>query len=170
MTDMPGRERTDKLAIQELIYRYSDAVTRGDLDAMAAVFADHAIWESPALGMHFDSARAFLDDFAAATAPTELLVQTASNPVVHLVDADRARATTTIFELYRSTAEKDGPFGPKGAEINFSDYGIYYDDVERFDGEWRFAHRVFVPCYLETGAARGDVPVPRSALRAPPNG
>ena len=50
-----ARAWEDRDAIQQLIYRYSDAVTRADYEQMATVFADDAVWESPILGMHFDA-------------------------------------------------------------------------------------------------------------------
>jgi ketosteroid isomerase-like protein len=52
-----ARAWEDRDAIQQLIYRYSDAVTRADYEQMATVFAADAVWESPILGMHFESAR-----------------------------------------------------------------------------------------------------------------
>jgi ketosteroid isomerase-like protein len=154
----------DKLAIQELIYRYSDAVTRGDLEAMRSVFASDAIWESPLFGLRYESARAFCDHFAESTTTVDLLIQTAQNPVVQLVDDDTARATTTIFELTRGTLALDGAFGAQGDSINFADYGVYYDDVAKRNGQWLFTHRLFVPFYVEQGAARGELPTNRSSL------
>ena len=26
-------------------------------------------------------------------------------------------------------------------KINYQEYGIYYDDLSRIDGEWKFTHR-----------------------------
>ena len=46
-TEVELREWLDRLAIQDLIYRYSDAVTRADWQQCEAVFALDAIWESP---------------------------------------------------------------------------------------------------------------------------
>jgi hypothetical protein len=43
------REWLDRLAIQDLINRYSDAVTRADWDQCEAVFAPNAVWESPVI-------------------------------------------------------------------------------------------------------------------------
>ena len=47
------REWLDRLAIQDLIYRYSDAVTRADWPQCEAVFAPDALWESPPLGLRY---------------------------------------------------------------------------------------------------------------------
>jgi hypothetical protein len=157
----------DKFAIQELIYRYSDSINRADLAATEAVFAPNAIWESPLLDLRFESAHDFCEFFARSTAQQELLVQTPHCPVIHLLGPDVAEATTTIHEFSRATAAEDGPFGAKGTEINFQDYGIYHDEVARLEGEWRFTHRVFVPIYLEPGAVTGDLPIERSRLLKP---
>jgi hypothetical protein len=54
------REWLDRLAIQDLISRYSDAVTRADWQQCAAVFAPDALWESPLLGMRFEDRASFL--------------------------------------------------------------------------------------------------------------
>jgi ketosteroid isomerase-like protein len=154
----------DKLEIQELIYRYSDGVNRGDLTAIRSVFADDALWESPLLGFRHESADAFVDFFRVNTITSELLIQTPHCPVIELTGPDSARATTTIHEFSKGTAVEDGPFGPQGAEINFQDYGIYYDDLARIDGEWKFTHRHFVPTYLESGVVNGEAPIERSRL------
>jgi hypothetical protein len=49
----------DHTAIQDLIYRYSDAVTRADWDQCEVLFAPEAVRESPALDMMYESARSF---------------------------------------------------------------------------------------------------------------
>ena len=157
----------DKCAIQELIYRYSDSVNRADWDETIRLFAHDAVWESPLLGMHFDSAEAFVANLRATTPASELLVQTASSPVIALVGADRARATTTIHEFVRGMTVSDSELGPKGSPVNFEDYGIYYDEVSRLGGEWKFSHRVFVPTYLGRDCVTGDVLIGREQLREP---
>lgn len=157
----------DKCAIQELIYRYTDSVNRADWDETLRLYAAGAVWESPVLGMRFETAEAFVDNLRTSTPTTDILVQTASSPVVRLAREDRAEATTTIHEFCRGTTAEEGPFGPPGSEINFEDYGIYYDEITRVDGEWKFSHRLFVPIYLGTGCVTGDVPTPRDKLRTP---
>ena len=164
---MTDQSWIDKFAIQELIYRYSDSINRGDLGATEAVYAPDAIWESPLLGLRFESAHEFCEFLARSTAKQDLLVQTPHCPVIHLLGPDAAEATTTIHEFSRGIAAEDGPFGATGAEINFQDYGIYHDEVARLEREWKFTHRVFVPIYLEPGAVTGDLPVQRSTLLKP---
>ena len=53
ITVSEGGEWIERLAIADLIYRYSDSVTRADWDQTEAVFAPDVVWESPVLGMRF---------------------------------------------------------------------------------------------------------------------
>jgi SnoaL-like domain len=152
----------DRLAIQDLINRYSDAVTRADWNQCESAFAADAKWESP-LGLRFESRAAFLEILRQTTS-NDLLIQTPHSSVVTLTGADQAKATTTIHELTRGVAPADSSLGEAGAQINVEQYGIYYDDVARIDGAWKFTRRVFVPVYVSIGSVNGDVSTERSAL------
>ena len=164
---MSEQEWIDKFAIQELIYSHCDAITRGDLVALEPLYAPDAIWEIPLFGLRTESARAFFDFLAEVTTSSELLLQTAHNPVVRLLDDTTANATTTIFELARGIARDDGPVAAEGEQVNMAQFGVYYDDVAKRGGRWQFTHRRFVQCYIEHGAWLGDLPNPRSSLLAP---
>jgi hypothetical protein len=129
-----AREWEDRDAIQQLIYRYSDAVTRADYEQMATVFAADAVWESAILGMHFETAREFIDFQIEGSTGFDVLIQTAAGPVVELLGASRATATTNIREVIRGTAAVDGPSGPAGTEVNVDQYGIYFDEIAKIDG------------------------------------
>ena len=157
------REWLDRLAIQHLIYRYSDAVTRADWPQCEAVFAPDALWESPPLGLRYASRDSFLETLRATT-DYDLLIQTPHSSVITLTGADQAHATTTIHEMNRGVTDTKSELGDSGTEINVDTYGIYYDDVARIDGEWKFTHRLFMPFYLESGCVTGDVLTQRSKL------
>ena len=159
------REWLDRLAIQDLINRYSDAVTRADWGQCKAVFAPDAVWESP-LGLWFESRAAFLEGLRQTTS-SDLLIQTPHSSVITLTGSDRAKATTTIHELVRGVLPAASKLGEAGAEVNIDQYGIYYDDLERIDGEWKFTRRVFVPVLMNIGSVNGDVFTQRSALLEP---
>jgi ketosteroid isomerase-like protein len=163
--ELEAREWLDRLAIQDLINRYCDAVTRGDWDQCEAVFAPDAVWESP-LGLRFESRAAFLAMLKPTTS-NDVLIQTPHSSVITLTGPDRARATTTIHELSRGKAPADSELAEAGGEINIEQYGIYYDDLTRINGEWKFTRRVFVPIYIETGGVTGEVFTRRSALLEP---
>jgi hypothetical protein len=164
---MADQEWIDKFAIQELIYSHCDAITRGDLRALEPLYAPDAVWEIPLFGLRTESVRAFIDFLTDATATAELLVQTAHNPVVRLVDETTARATTTIVEVSRGRANADVSIGTAGEEVSMTQYAVYYDDVSKSAGRWLFTHRRFVQAYIEHGAVPGDVPTPRSELFGP---
>jgi hypothetical protein len=165
-TEVELREWLDRLAIQDLIYRYSDAVTRADWQQCEAVFCPDAIWESPVLGRRYES-RVSILEMLSGTTTYELLIQTPHSPVITLTGAHQAEAITTIHEFIRGVAVADGAVAESGSERNFEQYGIYFDDLARIDGEWKFRHRLFVPFYVGSGCVTGDVLTPRSALLRP---
>jgi ketosteroid isomerase-like protein len=152
----------DKLEIRDLINRYADGVNRADWEQVRSVYADHAVWESPALGMYYATAQEFCDMLAQTSTTSELLIQTTHSTVVRLTSPDAATATTTIHEMSLGKSLVEGALGSQvGEEVNMEDYGVYYDDIERFDGQWLFVHRLFMPLYVRMGAVTGDVMTPR---------
>jgi SnoaL-like domain len=160
------REWLDRLAIQDLIRRYSDAVTRADWQQCEAVFSPDAIWESPILGLRYESRASFLDTLR-ATSTYDLLIQTAHSSVIAFTGIDQARATTTIHEFIRGMAIAETTLDATGAHSNFEQYGIYFDDLARIEGSWKFTHRLFVPIYVGRDCVTGDLLAPRSALLRP---
>jgi ketosteroid isomerase-like protein len=165
-TEVELRKWLDRLAIQDLIYRYSDAVTRADWPQCEAVFCPDAIWESPGLGLRHES-RASILEMLSETTTFDLLIQTPHSPVITLTDAHQAEATTTIHEFIRGVAVAESAAPESSSERNLEQYGIYFDDLARIDGEWKFTHRLFVPVYVGSGCVTGDVLTPRSALLRP---
>ena len=163
-TETELRSWLDRLAIQDLLYRYSDAVTRADWDQCEAAFVPDAIWESPGMGLRFENRAEFLEAVKAASG---FLLQTLSSPLIRLTGPDRAEATITVHELMRGSTDADSTLGPPGTELNFEQYGVYFDDIARIGGEWKFTHRLFVPIYVNMGCLTGDVVTPRSALLRP---
>jgi hypothetical protein len=118
--------------------------------------------------MRYESARSFREFMAEAGTPTlELLIQTAHAPVVRLLGMEQAQATTTIHEVVRGVQQTDNFFGEAGALVNFEQYGIYYDDLTKIDGQWKFTHRLFVPIHVRPDCVTGEVLTPRSSLLHP---
>ena len=111
--------------------------------------------------------RTFRDYLAAETTGYDLLIQTAHQPVIRFVGAEQAKTTTTIHEFMRGESQSDSALGKAGTPINADQYGIYYDDVAKLDGEWKFTHRLFVPVYIASGGVTGDVITQRTALLRP---
>jgi hypothetical protein len=153
------------LAIQDLIYRHSDATTKADWQQLRALYAPDAVWEIPALGLRYDGVAALME-MLEPTSTIEMIIQTPHASVINLIDSDQAHATTTIHEWIRGVTQIDSAAidVQKGEETNQEFYGIYYDDVARMEGEWKFTHRVYVPIYAATGCVTGTVLTPRSDL------
>ena len=131
-------EVSDRLAVKDLINRYSDAVSRRDFGYVATLFADDAEWRcGPPFNLHFEGT-AIASSLLAAVAAYDMIVQTSAASVIEL-DGDRAKARTMLFEMGRETA--DGP--------GFVQYGVYDDVIERFGNEWKFVSRHFHPYYRD---------------------
>jgi hypothetical protein len=155
----------DRQAIQELIHRYSDAVTRGDYEQAATVFAPEAVWEDPQSNVRYEGARAFIDHLRDAGASLDVLIQTPHSPVVAFPEAGRAQATTTIHEIIRGVASAGSTLGALGTDLNVDRYGIYYDNLAKFGTDWKFTHRVFMTFFTATGRVVGDTSGTRPLLR-----
>jgi hypothetical protein len=152
----------DHLAIVNLLHRYSDSVTRGDLDHDEELFTPDAVVEIGApFGQGIEGAPAIRTWRTSASSAFALLIHTTYSEVVDLLGPTLAKATSQTREMVRS-AERAG--SDEGAEMNVVFYSTYSDDVVKIDGEWKFAHRVCQPVYLESGGLHGQVcqpgPVP----------
>ena len=163
--DGEAQEWMDRFAVQQLIHRYADSVTRADWDETEAVFAPDAVLE---IASPYDirvvgnrEIRQFLAD---GTRGSELLIQTAQSPVVRLVGRDAARATTTIHEVVLGEVSVTSNFAEAGTRVNYEQYGIYYDDAARIDGEWKFTRRHFQSLYQAPDVVSGSVVAARSTL------
>ena len=158
-------EWLDRLAIEELIYRYFDAVMLADWQQCEALYCPDAIWESPLLGVRHND-RASIIEILRTTTEYDPIRQTPHAPVITFIGTDRARATTTILEFIRGVAVA-GSNADASVNPNVQRYGIYYDDVALIDDEWKFTYRRFVPIYAGAGRVMGDRLTPRSELRRP---
>jgi ketosteroid isomerase-like protein len=143
----------EKLAIQELIYRYTDALNREDWDAFEATFAPEGTWEigapAPLRAEGAANVRAAISE---RVTPLELLNQIAMVPVVD-VDGDTATARVVIEEWARL---------PDVFSMRLR--GIYYDELRKVDGQWRFTSRLMRTVYVDHSPLEGRVLVTRDEL------
>lgn len=98
MTPTGNEAWYDKLAIEEVTVRYSDAVTRSDWDAFEATWMPDAVWEeSPPMSERVVGARAIREYVADMLDKSDFLVQTTHGTVVNLEgdDAHRRRRRFT---------------------------------------------------------------------------
>jgi ketosteroid isomerase-like protein len=145
----------DKLAVQELIVRYSDAATRGAWDVFESLWTDDAVWEvNPPVGTRVVGAAAIRESVVGSVRDDDVLVQMTHGSVVTLLGDGRATATTTIHAVARRP----------GAH-NFTNYAVYYDDLTKgADGAWRFARRRLQPIYVDPRELPGESPIRRPDL------
>jgi hypothetical protein len=158
--DRDTRFGLDRLAIVELLHRYSDSVTRGDLDHDEELFTVDAVVE---IGSPFDAriegAQAIREWRSNASAALELLIHTTYSPVVRLVGPGRAKATSQTREMVRSPGSTTRP------ARNVMFYSVYFDDLVKADDTWRFARRFGPPIYVESDTLTGYVHATRPVTR-----
>lgn len=144
------RDLADDHAIRALSAAYTDAINRMDIDDIARVYDDEAVFTMMDRPSVFGRA-AILDVLRATVARYQLLMQLLHSGVVQL-DGDRARARWQITELQI----------PVDGQPRFV-AGRYEDEyVRRVDG-WKFARRTYTARYLGdpalTSGARPDAAV-----------
>ncbi|TML63978.1 MAG: nuclear transport factor 2 family protein [Actinobacteria bacterium] len=134
----------DKLAIEETIIRYSDAATRGAWDEF------EALWTRDARVV---GARAIRESVISSLEGEDFLVQMTHGSVITLHSETHASATTTIHAIARRQGEHD-----------VANYGIYYDELAKVDGVWKFAQRRLQPIYSDFSPLPGIAPISRDEL------
>lgn len=137
----------DQQAIRALIDRYTDGVNRQDWNAVASTFAETAIWETSGgpFELRFEGREAVIGFLQSALGNFEFMVQ--SNGAVAIeVEGERARARVSLTEIAR---DKSGN--------GMHNIGIYFDDLAKTDGQWRFVRRAFRCRYSAQPALPGAV-------------
>jgi hypothetical protein len=158
----------DHQAITELLYRYSDVVTRGAWDEDASLFANDAVIEIAApFNVRLEGADA-IRAWRAGTESLELLFHTTFSPSIRILAGDHAYATSQTVETVRGLTS-DGSNRPGEAAMNTVFRSIYYDEIVKQDGAWLFAHRRCRPVYLESGTLAGDTLAARTTLERYPD-
>ena len=149
----------DRLAIQDVIVRYSDAATRGSWDEFEALWMPEAVWEvGPPIDTRIVGVRAIRDDVTASLGAVDFFVQMTHGSVVTLLGDGRASATTTIHALARRRGHHE-----------VTNYGVYYDELVKAHGTWKFARRRLQPVYTDTSPLPGVAPITRAELAALPS-
>jgi ketosteroid isomerase-like protein len=128
----------DVEAIRALIHEYAELLDGGNLDGVAALFAD-ATWGSPGRGQPLRGAeqvrRAY--DGVLLYDGTPRTKHVISNVSIEL----EADGTTATARSYFTVLQQQRPGVPLQPIIA----GRYHDRFERVDGKWRFADRQILP-------------------------
>ena len=146
---MTPHDLADEHAIRTLTACYTDAINRADIDDIARVYDDEAVFtmmDRPSVV----GRTAILDTLRATVARYQLIMQLLHSGVVQ-IDGDRARARWQVTELQ---IMNDG-------QSRFV-AGRYEDEHVRCDDGWRFARRTFTARYL------GDIDLSSGARPDPP--
>jgi uncharacterized protein (TIGR02246 family) len=127
----------DVEAIRALIHEYAERIDAGDLDGLAALFAD-ATWSSPGRGEQLrgtDQVRHAYDGVLLYDG-IPCTKHVISNVTIEVSDDGTAATARSYFTVLQ--ARPDFPLQPIIA-------GRYHDRFERVDGRWRYADRQIIP-------------------------
>jgi hypothetical protein len=146
----------DKLAIREVLSTYTSAASRGDWNQLESVFLPDARWElGPPLDVALVGPRAISDQLRSQCDAQDFFLQMTHDSLVTVIGADRATSITTIHALARHEGQ-----------VQVQSYGIYYDELTKVDGAWKFASRRLQPIFMDLGELTGPAPVSRADLHA----
>ena len=145
------QEISDRLEIEDLIYRYAEAIDQQDFDSLDSVFTPDAVIDYTAMGGekgNYPQIKLFLQQSLPALVDYYHMV---GNIRLRL-DGDRARGRVMCFN------PMGVPMPEAGAQMMF--LGLFYlDQYVRTEAGWRIARRVEerswgynVPEWLNTGA------------------
>ena len=124
----------DYFAIQKLIFTYPRLLDRGEIDAMAALFAYATVYFPEQPPIHADAAaiaRAYRDFLRISPDGTPRTRHVMANLIIEPDGPDRARSTSCVMVFQQTDALPLQPI------IG----GDYEDRLQKVDGEWRFIER-----------------------------
>jgi ketosteroid isomerase-like protein len=122
----------DQVAIQQLIARYIEAASSGNIEVVGSTYAEDGVWEVPAFPMRVVGPKAIAEKIAELLQPMEYLVQLGS-PAAITVNGDTATARSSMREGCKF----------KGKNVAAEILGVYDDDLVRTADGWKFARRTF---------------------------
>jgi uncharacterized protein (TIGR02246 family) len=136
----------DRAEIQEVAYRYINALDTRDADLYLSVFTEDAEYDvegtiyrgHEALRGIITGLQKARDDAAAAGRPTVDLYHTNINPVIDIIGPTQAR-----YQAYWQTLRK-----ADDNSMRIGGMGMIKDELVKTDGKWRIQKRVltnFVP-------------------------
>lgn len=144
---MSGESLADRLAIREVIERFSDAVTHRSWSDLGQAFHEDAVWKVGApMNLELRTRDGIVAGLSAGIGRMDFLAQMTHSMVI-AIDGDRATARTVIHEIGRTSSQKSG----------ICLIGSYNDILSRRDGRWAFDRREFFVIYLNTDWIAGDV-------------
>lgn len=136
----------DRLAIRELVERWSDGTNNHDWAALEELFTEDAVWDVGApLDFQMQGARQIVALLREKMRPSQYVVQT-PHAIIVKVKGNEATARSTIHEVCRFA---DGT----GLEM----MGTYFDELVKQAGRWRFRRRTYRCTLLNPQPPAGQV-------------
>ena len=134
---MDPERLADELAIQNLVYRYADAVVRRDAEAWAATWADAGEWR--VMGNAARGREAVVELWKKLMAQLPFVHQQATGGLIDFTAGDVGSASGRWYVTEYGFMENG---------MGLLTLGVYHDDYVREDEGWRFALRRFDPLYM----------------------
>jgi uncharacterized protein (TIGR02246 family) len=127
----------DVEAIRALVHEYAERIDTGDLDGLAAMFAD-ATWGSPGRGAPLRGAEQVRHAYDGVILYDGIpsTKHVISNVTIEIADDGTTATARSYFTVLQG--RPDFPLQPVIA-------GRYHDQFERADDAWRFADRQIIP-------------------------
>lgn len=136
----------DRLAIRELVERWSDGTNNHDWAALEDLFTEDAVWDVGApLNFRIEGSKQIVAALREKMRPSQYVVQT-PHAIIVTVQGNTASARSTIHEVCRFA---DGT----GLEM----MGTYFDELVRTDMGWRFQRRNYRCTLLNPHPPAGEV-------------
>lgn len=139
----------DEISIHDLACRFSDAVNERNPAAFRSLWAEDGVWEiSPPLPMIAKGLDLIQAAFERLLEPKVMFMQMTHTGVIEFVDSNRATARFTVRERGEGVA---------GSGDFYENLAVYYDELVRTNGGWRFMRRRYEYRYLDTSPFSGEV-------------
>jgi ketosteroid isomerase-like protein len=143
------QEFMDRLAIRELIDRYTVSVSKRDWDAVASCYLDDAKWVT-SVGHNVSGIEAVREGIRGAVEARKFLIQMTHGMTIDSLTADTAETTSILNE-----------FGTEGSVFVL---GTYHDKIRKVGGQWKFHERFFQVHYIDTTEMKGNIMVDYAKL------
>jgi hypothetical protein len=157
----------DRMAIQDLMYRWCRSVDRLDFDGIRKVFHPDAVDRH---GPFNGGVEALIDWIRERHKTIPFSMHQISNMLIEFASDDLALVETYVRTVQRYPAEakaslaqlSGGRAGSAGSGADLFTCSRYVDRIERRGGEWRIALRTLVQDWKQIVDVDPDAPVPQA--------
>ena len=156
----------DRMAIQDVMYKWCRAIDRLDADGMRAAFHPDA---TDSHGAYDGGVDGLVEWVCERHKPIPFSSHQVSNILIEFATPDLALVETYIRTLQRYPAEakaslaqlSGGQAGKPGTGIDLLTSSRYVDRFERREGEWRIARRTLIQDWKQFIEVPENAPKPR---------